>query len=228
MIKYVFLDVDDTLLDFHKAEHIAVARAFREVGVEPTQAVLDRYSEVNKVHWEMLERGELTRTEVLVQRFSALFRELGLDADAERCQDLYEEYLCIGHFFIEGAEALLEQLKGKYRLFLASNGTARVQDARLSSSGIDRYAEEVFISERMGADKPSLEFFHRCFARIPDFDPEKAIMVGDSLTSDIRGGHNAGIKTCWFNPKGSPRKGNIQPDYEIRSLDELVGLLEGI
>ncbi len=226
MIRFVFLDVDDTLLDFHKAEHIAVARAFREVGVEPTQAVLDRYSEVNKVHWEMLERGELTRSEVLVQRFAALFQELGLNADAESCQELYEEYLCIGHFFVEGAEALLRQLSGKYRLFLASNGTARVQDARLKSSGIDKYAEGVFISERVGADKPSMAFFQKCFSSIPDFDPQKAIMVGDSLTSDIRGGNNAGIKTCWFNPKGLPRKADIQPDHEIRSLNELMQILE--
>ncbi len=227
MFEFVFLDVDDTLLDFHKAEHIAVARAFREVGVEPTQAVLDRYTQVNKEHWEMLERGELTRAQVLVRRFQALFDELGLDADAAMCQELYEEYLCIGHYFIDGAQELLEELRGKYRLFLASNGTARVQDARLKSSGIEAYAEGIFISERVGADKPSADFFRYCFRAIPDFDPTKAIMVGDSLTSDIRGGKNAGIKTCWFNPKALTGRKDIQPDYEIRSLVELKAVLEG-
>lgn len=225
MFEFVFLDVDDTLLDFHKAERIAVARAFQESGVEPTEGVINRYSQVNRLHWEMLERGELTRQEVLVQRFTALFRELGIQADGEACQELYEEYLCIGHYFIDGAQELLEYLAPKYRLFLASNGTARVQDARLKSSGIGKYMENIFISERIGADKPTAEFFSRCFAQIPGFDPQKAIMIGDSLTSDILGGKNAGMRTCWFNPQGAPRRPGIEPDYELRSLHELNAIL---
>ncbi len=225
MYKFIFLDLDDTLLDFHKAESIAVSRALRESGVEPTQAVVQRYSQVNKLHWQRLERGELTRQEVLVQRFSYLFRELGLDADAESCQERYEEYLCIGHYFIDGALELLDYLHPKYRLYLASNGTARVQDARLESSGIGHYFSDIFISQRMGADKPSLDFFSRAFARIPDFDPAQAMIIGDSLTSDIRGGNNAGISTCWFNPKGTAPSVDVRIDHEIHSLSQLQDIL---
>lgn len=225
MYKFIFLDLDDTLLDFHKAESIAVSRALRESGVEPTAAVVQRYSQVNKLHWQMLERGELTRQEVLVQRFSYLFRELGLQANAESCQELYEDYLCIGHYFLDGAQELLEYLHPKYQLYLASNGTAKVQDARLESSGIAHYFSDIFISQRMGADKPSIEFFHRAFARIPNFDPEKAMIVGDSLTSDIRGGNNAGIATCWYNPSGVSPSVPVRIDHEIRSLRQLRQIL---
>lgn len=225
MFQYIFLDLDDTLLDFRRAESIAIARTFREVGLEPTEALIAHYSQVNKLHWQMLERGELTRAQVLLQRFQYLFRELGIHARPEHCQELYEAYLCIGHYFIEGAQDILDYLRPKYRLFLASNGTARVQDARLQSSGIGAYLEDQFISERIGADKPSPEFFRRSFARIPGFDPEKAMIIGDSLTSDIQGGNNAGIKTCWFNPQGKRPNVPVHIDYEIRTLAQLKTIL---
>lgn len=225
MFEYLFFDLDDTLLDFHKAESIAVAKAFRQVGVEPREELIRRYSVINSQYWQMLEEGKLTRQQVLVQRFAALFQELGLDADAHKCQEYYEEYLCVGHYFIDGAQEILDYLKPKYRMFLASNGTARVQDARLKSSGIGEYMEDLFISERMGADKPTPEFFRRCFARIPGFDPDKALMIGDRLTSDIIGGSNAGIHTCWFNPGRLTAGKDIKIDYEIHSLLELKNFL---
>lgn len=225
MYQFIFLDLDDTLLDFHKAESIAVSRALRESGIEPTGAVVARYSQVNKLHWQKLERGELTRQDVLVQRFSCLFRELGVNADAEDCQARYEEYLCIGHYFIPGAIGLLDYLHPKYRLYLASNGTARVQDSRLASAGIGHYFSDIFISQRLGADKPSPEFFRRAFAHIPDFDPARAMIVGDSLTSDILGGNNAGIHTCWYNPKGIEPWVDVPIDHEIHTLEQLRDIL---
>ena len=132
MMEFVFLDLDDTILDFHQAEAIAVAKAFRGVGVEPKPALIARYSQVNKRHWQMLERGELTRAQVLLQRFACLFAETGLKADPVACKTLYEDYLSMGHYFIPGAVELLEYLAPKYRLYLASNGTA----ARLNARGL--------------------------------------------------------------------------------------------
>ena len=114
----------------------------------------------------------------------------------------------------------------RYRLYLASNGAAAVQRMRLKSAGILPYFQNIFISEEMGADKPSLEFFRLCFSAIPGFDPAEAVMVGDSLTSDIRGGRNAGIRTCWFNAKDKPSRPDILPDHTIRTLAELPPLLE--
>lgn len=225
MFKYVFLDLDDTILDFHKAESIAVAKALKGVGVEPTQEIIARYSAVNKMHWEKLERKELTREQVLVERFAYLFRELGSDASAEACRDAYEELLCEGYYFMDGAREILEYLKPRCRLFLASNGTARVQAARLHSSGVGNYLEKAFVSQHIGHNKPSREFFDACFREIEGFEPSQAIIIGDSLTSDIRGGNNAGIATCWYNPQGKPNHTDEHVDYEIRHLSELRNII---
>ena len=226
MIEYLFLDLDDTILDFHKAERIAIGKTLGEFGLEPTEEVLGRYHLINKAHWEMLERGELTRAEVQWKRFDALFREFGVTADAQGCAARYMENLAIGHYFLPGAEETLEYLSKKYRLFLASNGNASVQKGRMTSANLYRFFEQVFVSEELGHNKPSKAYFDAAFARIPGFDRSKALMVGDSLTSDIRGGNNAGIRTCWVNPSHGPGHPEIHVDYEIEALNRLPKLLE--
>lgn len=227
MIEFLFLDLDDTILDFHKAERIAVSKTIRDFGVEPTEEILERYHVINKAHWEKLERGEITRAQVLVNRFAVLFQELGVTVDPTACARTYEGNLSQGHYFLPGAEEAVMSLHRKYRLFLASNGTVTVQHGRLTSAGLYPYFEKVFISQEMGYNKPAKEYFSACFGEIPGFDPGKAIMVGDSLTSDILGGKNAGLPTVWVNPEGK-KCGSIRPDYEIKALDELEGLLEKI
>lgn len=228
MIKHVLLDIDDTILDFKKAEAIAIRKTFSTMGIPVDDALIARYSEINQRQWERLERGELTREQVLVERFNILFEEIGVKAPAEMAQATYEYLLGIGHYFIEGAPELLESLYGKYDLYVVSNGTANVQDRRLKSADIVRYFKGIFISERVGYNKPSREFFDTAFAGEKDFDRSCAILVGDSLTSDILGGINAGVKTCWFNPNNKAPRADIVPDYEIKSLSELPELLEKI
>lgn len=225
MVEFLFLDLDDTILDFHKAERIAVSKTIRDFGVEPTDEILSRYHVINKAHWERLERGEITRAQVLVNRFAVLFSELGIEVDARACARTYERNLSVGHYFLPGAEEAVKALHKKYRLYLASNGTAAVQQGRLTSAGLYPYFEQVFISQEIGFNKPSREYFDACFAKIPDFDPARAVMVGDSLTSDILGGKNAGLPTVWVNPEGKPW-GEICPDYAIKSIGELEALLE--
>ena len=226
MIEFLFLDLDDTILDFHKAERIALGKTIRQFGVEPTEEVLHRYHLINKWHWEQLELGTLTRAEVLTGRFKMLFAELGLDVDPEKMQAGYEHNLSIGHWFLPGAEEAVDELSKKYRLFLASNGTAVVQKGRMTSANLYRFFEKVFVSQEIGHNKPSKAYFDACFAQIPDFDPAKAMIVGDSLSSDIKGGNNAGIRTCWVNPNHAPRNPEIHVDYEIEALSQLPGLLE--
>ena len=228
MIKLLFLDLDDTILDFHKAERLAVAKTFREFGVEPTEAVLSRYHEINKLHWQRLEKGELTRDQVLTGRFQMLFQELGHPMDPNKVARSYEHNLGIGHYFLPGALEAVQQLHKKYRLFLASNGTASVQHSRLTSAGLYPYFEQVFISQDLGYNKPAKEFFDACAARIPGYVPEDAMMVGDSLTSDILGGLHAGIATCWVNPDHTPAPADIRPDYQIESLAQLPELLASL
>lgn len=226
MLKTVFLDLDDTILDFAQAEAAALRRALEEADAPADDAVLNRYHAINAAQWELLEEGVLTREQVLLGRFDILFGELGLVRSAREICERYEGYLGEGHWFVPGAEILLETLAPRYDLYLASNGTAEVQYSRLESAGIKRYFQGIFISRELGADKPSPVFFERCFAAIPGFSRESAVIVGDSLTSDIRGGKNAGLRTCWFNPHGKLPRADIVPDYEISALDQLPPLLE--
>ena len=225
MYRTIFLDLDDTLLDFGAAERVAIAKAFRDLGLEPTPALLKRYSELNQAQWEAFERGEITRDTVLVRRFALLFAELGLFIDPQHAEDVYRGYLGVGHYFVEGAEEVLSYLAPKYDLYLASNGVAATQYSRLESAGIGHYFKDIFISEVTGSHKPDRAYFDYCFSHIPGFDPSEALLVGDSLTSDILGGFNAGIRTCWFNPGCKPLQGPVTPDHEIHALRELKDIL---
>jgi 2-haloacid dehalogenase len=221
----ILLDLDDTLLDFGAAEKVALSKTLQELGIAPTEAKLQRYHEINISQWEAFERGELSRERVLIRRFELFFEELGLQIDAQACEDRYRHYLGVGHYFIEGAEALLDYLSPKYKLYLASNGVAETQYSRLESAGIGHYFEEIFISETTGHHKPEREYFDYCFARISGFDPDTTLIIGDSLSSDILGGRNAGIHTCWCNIKRRPARSDIVPDFEIHSLAELYDIL---
>ena len=225
MIKYILLDVDDTILDFGKSEKCALGRTFETVGIPLNDAVAERYSAINMLQWEALERGEITREQVLVRRFELLLSELGLSIPAEPLQAMYERYLAEEHWFVDGAPELLRSLYGKYKLYIVSNGTAFVQDRRLHDAGITELFDGIFISERIGHDKPSKAFFDAALGSIEGFNADEAILLGDSLTSDILGGINAGVKTCWFNPKGKPARADIVPDFEIRKPSEFTELV---
>jgi len=155
----LLLDLDDTILDFHKAERIAISKTIRDFGVEPTEEVLKRYHVINKWHWEQLEKGTLTRAEVLENRFGMLFEELGVSADKTACARVYEKNLSIGHYFLPGAEEAVEYLSRHYRLFLVSNGTASVQKGRMTSANLYPFFEKVFVSQEIGHNKPAKAYF---------------------------------------------------------------------
>ena len=226
MIEYLFIDLDDTILDFHKAEHIGLCNTLRHYGVEPTEETIALYLQINAAHWRALEKGEMTRKQVNEGRFTTLFRELGREVDGQECAAFYLSQLALTYDYLPGAEEAVKALAQKYRLFVASNGNSSVQTPRMANSGLNRYVDKAFVSEALGQNKPSKAYFDLCFAQIPDFDPHKAIMVGDSLTSDIQGGINAGIPTVWVNLGGKENTTSIRPDYEISSLLDLAEILE--
>ena len=229
MIKHILLDLDDTILDFHKAEAVAIVKAFSEMGIPTDEATISEYKRINRSCWEAMERRELSREEVLLKRFELLSATLGVSISPEEMQDSYARKLGQEHDFLPGGKELLDELSkiAKYKLYIASNGIYRVQKPRIDASGIAEYFEDIFISEKIGYNKPSVEFFELCFARIPDFHRNECIIVGDSLSSDILGGKNAGILTCYFNPNKKP-VADIIPDYEISELSELVPILNNI
>ena len=226
MIEFLLIDLDDTILDFKMQEDAAIQKTLRDAGIDPTEEICQRYSRINKEHWKRMEKGEIDRNQVLFGRFEVLFADLGTKADPKVAALAYMENLSEGHYFLPGAEEALAQLCKSYRLFIVSNGTAKVQNKRLDSAGIRKYFEAIFISQDIGINKPDKGFFEYCFARIPDFDPAKAMIVGDSPSSDILGGQNAGIVTCWINPTGRKYSLEKLPDYEIASITQLEHLLK--
>lgn len=220
-------DVDGTLLDFIAAEKAAVQTLFREFGLgECTDEMVERYSHINKEYWERLERGELSKPEILVRRFADFFASEGLDASkAPEFNEQYQVRLGDTVVFCDDSYELLSSLRGRVKQYAVSNGTVVAQTRKLRRSGFDRLLDGVFLSEELGYEKPATEFFDRVFAAIGEPDRERVLIVGDSLTSDITGGNRAGIRTCWYNPKGEPNLTAAQADYEIRDLHGILDII---
>ncbi|CZT57613.1 Putative HAD-hydrolase YfnB [Eubacteriaceae bacterium CHKCI005] len=227
-IDTILFDLDNTLFDFNKAERIALTKALLQMGADPTESILHRFSQINLAQWKLLEQGKLNRNQVKIRRFQLLFDELNLNCDAKETAKVYESLLGMGHYFMEGAEQVLRTLSPQYHLYLVTNGTASVQRSRMKSAKLERYLKDSFISEEIGFDKPSKEYFSHCFQHIPGFQKQSTIIVGDSLTSDIQGGKNAGIRTVWFNPSHASNPSDIIPDYEIAYLKDLPELVQSI
>lgn len=228
MIKNIFLDLDDTILDFHRGEKEAITKTLENFGVSVNECVIEKYREFNRQCWQALERGEMTRDTVLTRRFELFFAALGKSISAEDVQYFYERRLAEGAYFIDGALELLEELQGKYDLYITSNGTAFVQDRRIMKSGIAACFKDIFISERMGANKPSPEFFDACFKRMKNKSRDETIIIGDSLTSDILGGINAGIHTCHYTLGRSYEYKDIKPEFSVDDLRKIPEMLEKI
>ncbi len=226
MIKFLLIDLDDTILDFHKAERIGLENTLRHFGAEPTEETVALYLQINADLWRRLERGEVNRKQVNEGRFVELFKQLGKEVDGENCAAYYLHQLSLTHDYLPGAKEAVLSLSKKYRLFVASNGNVSVQIPRMTNSGLNNYVEKAFISEALGENKPAKAYFDLCFSQIPGFTAEETLMVGDNLTSDIQGGINAGIRTCWVNTFRKPNTTDIHPDYEIDSLSQLEALLE--
>ncbi len=226
MSRYTTLlfDTDNTLLDFTKAEAYALRDTFTSHGLPFSENARATYSAVNDSFWKSFERGEILKSEIYVGRFKTTLQKLGFSADAKSVAALYEERLGSYHFAIEGALEMCEQLKKKYDLHIVTNGHRVIQSRRLKDSGLINLVNKVFISEQVGVPKPEKEYFDAVFQNIAEKDKSKILIIGDSLTSDIMGGINAGIDTCWYNPKGI--KTDIKPTYEISKITDLLKLLE--
>ena len=218
-------DADNTLLDFSRSERDALSECLIARGIEPTDQILSRYAEINDLHWKRLEQGLTTRAQLKTDRFSDLFGELGMDLDPTKMADDYIVALSAKSYCMEGAEELISRLAGRCRLFIITNGNASVQNARWNKTSMAPFFEGVFISEEMGVSKPDKLFFDRVSAAVPDFDPRHALVIGDSLSSDIQGGVNAGIDTCWFNRRGASVPDGLPITYTIHSLDEVEHIL---
>lgn len=223
--KFLLFDMDRTLLDFAATERAALAKTFEAYGL-PFSGEVYRWHLVHNARlWEDYEKGLIDRETVLYTRFANLFRHFGFAGDGVAFEDSYRENLSLGHDLTEGAFSTIQALSKTHALYIVTNGVAETQRRRLHDCGLEGYFLGLFISEEIGAQKPQKAFFDACFARIPGFDPALALIIGDSLTSDILGGNNAGIDACWFNPAGLENHTAAKAAAEIRSLPELLPLL---
>lgn len=227
MIRTILWDVDGTLLDFDAAERAAIRTLFDAFGLgECTDAMLARYHEINIGFWQKLERNELTRSQVLVGRFEQFFNEYGINTEiAPEFNQRYQ--LTLGEKIVYHDDSLdiVKSLKGKVRQYVVSNGTIAAQTKKLDRSKLGEQMDGIFLSEELGVDKPDIAFFNKVFSAIHADDLSTIMIVGDSLTSDILGGMNAGIITCWYNPEGKPLPDTYKVDYIISDLHELTDLL---
>lgn len=227
MIKYILWDIDGTLLNFELAEDKSIRQSFEYFNLGScSDELLEDYKKINIKYWQALERGEIGKQEVLEGRFKEFFNKYGInDKITTKFNEYYQKALASTGEFNPHAYEVVDYFKGKYKQFAATNGTKIAQDGKLKKSGLDKILEKVFISEEVGFEKPSLGFFDYVFKYTQDFDKDSYVIIGDSLTSDIRGGINAGIKTIWFNPKKIEKNIEIRCDYIISSLDELKNIL---
>ncbi|MFF2288768.1 YjjG family noncanonical pyrimidine nucleotidase [Peribacillus butanolivorans] len=227
MKKYqtLLFDVDDTLLDFGAAENLALSLLFEDQNIHLTPEIEAQYKKINQGLWKSFEKGIIDRDTVVNTRHSRLFKEYGREVDGVLMEKNYRSYLEEGHQLVNGAFDLIADLQNKYDLYIVTNGVSKTQYKRLRDSGLFPLFKDIFVSEDTGFQKPMKEYFDYVFARIPNFSMEKALIIGDSLSADIKGGQQAAIDTCWLNPKLIPNETEIVPTYQIQKLEELYCIL---
>ena len=228
-MSYIFLlfDLDHTLLDFDAAEDVALSHLLKEEGVEDIQAYKDYYVPMNKALWKDLELKKITKQELVNTRFAKLFAHFGIEKDGAYLAERYQFFLSKQGQIFPGVEDLLKELIHQgYELYAATNGITAIQTGRLEQSGIAPFFKEIFISEQLHTQKPDAAFYEKIGTRIPNFDKNHTLMIGDSLSADIQGGNNAGIDTIWYNPHHLENKTLAKPTYEVDSYQALLEILD--
>jgi len=223
--RWILFDADGTLFDFEKAEISALKNTLVQAGHRVESDYVEIYRRINKQIWQDLEHGRISPEALKTGRFELFFEATGVDSDPETFSKQYLENLAEGVDLIEGAEETVRALYGKVGLVVITNGLKDVQRLRLAKSTIGEYFSDMVISEEIGAAKPDRLIFDTVFARMGDPEKSDVLIVGDSLTSDIKGGSDYGIDTCWFNPSRRPRDLDVEISYEIERLDEIVTLV---
>ena len=229
MAKYrtILLDADNTLFDFNRCEHDALFDALRSLGVSPTEEMATAYSAINDAYWKKLERGEVDKPTLKIRRFADFCALYCPQVEPTRLAALYIDCLTTKRFLIDGALSLCETLSKSCRLYLITNGIESVQLGRLSASPLRPLFADCFISGKIGYEKPHREYFDAVARAIPDFDPGTTLVVGDSLSSDIKGGVTAGLDTCWYNPKGKEAPEGLPITYIVSRLADVIPVALG-
>ncbi|MDU1031748.1 YjjG family noncanonical pyrimidine nucleotidase [Clostridium sp.] len=227
-MKYQVLlfDADETLFDFKMAEKQAFLSALEEYKLDvDKEESLKLYSQINKHIWEEFERGEITADRLRVERFERFSKKIKIDFDAVSFSKAYAKFLGEGAYLFDDSVEVIDYLSKKYKLALVTNGLKDVQKSRISKTPLKDYFQELIISDEIKISKPDPRIFDYALDKLDHMDKSKVLMIGDSLTSDMQGGINAGIDTCWYNPNHLENKSGLNLTYEIHSLNELKEIL---
>ncbi len=224
----ILLDADGTLFDYDRAERHSIETTFHDFDLDFSDEILTRYRAVNDALWKELEKGNITSADLRVERFRRLLAEIpgtmqgiGSSPDAAALSGRYLQHLAAGSYLVDGAEDICRYMAERCDLAILTNGIAEVQRSRLSRSALHDVIPHIIISEEVGLSKPDPRIFEYAMDMLGRPRRDTVLMVGDSLSSDIRGGVNAGIHTCWYNPHGATCCEDFAPTYEIRALEEL-------
>lgn len=223
----VLMDADETILDFKRSEQTALSQVLRAHGIAPTEHACRTYSAINRALWDAYERGEIDKAQIMERRFVQLIRVLGAHTDPVAMQREYEQALGEAAFCLPHAKEVCAKLYALCPLYLVTNGTACTQISRMRLTGLDAYFAHLFISEQIGAQKPTRAFFDAVLAHIGPIDPARVLMVGDSLYADMGGAGAMGFDTCWLNPQHAENALGVAVDHEIDSLLELPRIVQG-
>ncbi|BCN29467.1 YjjG family noncanonical pyrimidine nucleotidase [Anaeromicropila herbilytica] len=222
----IIFDADETLFDFNKSEKEAFRNAMLDLNLDYDENYhLKEYHEINRLIWNEFDHGLITQQELKVERFRRFLAKTNLTLNAEEFATQYQMHLSKASFLYDDSMELIKKLYPNYKLLIITNGLTVVQDNRIRQSTISKYFEDIIISEEVGYSKPNIEIFHYALNKINYSDKSKVLMVGDSLTSDIKGGINTGIDTCWLNKDKKPNTLNMTPTYEIVKLHDLISIL---
>lgn len=224
MYNVFLLDADETILDFARSSEESLAEAMRSFGLPYRAEDFAVYKKINDGIWKEYEQGKLTKAQLMNMRFVRFFRYLGIRADADAVNARYFAALSSAGYLLEGALPFIEALKMRGKVYLITNGTPAAQYGRLDSLGIRRIFDGIFVSDEIGAAKPSKKFFDYVLSST-GADPQTSLVIGDSLSSDIAGAANAGLHCIWYNPSGASSAG-FRPTYEANSYAQILHILD--
>lgn len=226
--KILLFDLDDTLLDFGANETNSLNKLFQQQGYIFSDELFRVYNSVNKQLWADYENGKIVLDDVLNSRFSETMLKLGKVVDGIEWENIYRELLGNGSQLIEGALELCQSLSASHRLFIITNGITQTQIKRLKQSGLYEFFEDIFDSQSIGFQKPSKQFFDHVMSHINDFNIKEALIIGDTLNTDIKGGILSGIDTCWVNRNSQKSSAEIQSTYTVTNLAEIYDICTSI
>ena len=220
----IFIDIDNTLLDFDKCAYLSMKSSFEDCGLPFDDNMFATFERINLALWHRLEDKIITKEQLFKLRWPTVLAGIGIDYDGNDMEARFKHYLYTYAVAIEGAESLLRYLSQKYKIYATSNATYEQQISRLKSAGFDKYFSGYFISEKVGAEKPSKEFFDHCFNHLT-VSKDEVVMIGDSPTADIKGGSIYGIKTIWLDRRNEQLPEGVKPTHIVKKLVEIESIL---